>query len=67
MQVPCPSSFIQMPYIPIRCDVIPPPLPAVTDPLPDVQRQYEQKAKTEKLKSKGENKTNHGGFFWRNS
>jgi hypothetical protein len=43
--------------------VIPPPLPAVTDPLPDVQRQYEQKAKTEKLKSKEENKTKHGGFF----
>jgi len=62
-EVPCPSNLTRLQYTPIRYDVPAMPLPPVPDPLPDVQRQYEQRTKEEKLKFKEENKPKHSGFF----
>eukprot|EP01125_Pyxidicula_operculata_P012940 TRINITY_DN4262_c0_g1_i1.p1 TRINITY_DN4262_c0_g1~~TRINITY_DN4262_c0_g1_i1.p1 ORF type:complete len:135 (+),score=28.64 TRINITY_DN4262_c0_g1_i1:3-407(+) len=51
--VPFPPGVARLNYTPVRCNLpFPAPLQAVTEPLPDVAREYERMAKTQELKQK---------------
>lgn len=51
--VPVTGDKVPMQYTPFRFDLpAPVPLPPCTDPLPDVQRQYEKDAKIAELEAK---------------
>eukprot|EP01127_Copromyxa_protea_P002964 TRINITY_DN12870_c0_g1_i1.p1 TRINITY_DN12870_c0_g1~~TRINITY_DN12870_c0_g1_i1.p1 ORF type:complete len:510 (+),score=118.99 TRINITY_DN12870_c0_g1_i1:53-1531(+) len=65
--VPVSGDKVPMQYTPFRFELpAPVPLPPCTDPLPDVQRQYEKDSKIAELESKKqqlENKPTEAGYF----